>query len=480
MEHTMVDCHHVDELLHRIEQFDFDEHQETLLFSARLAAEHAWSRDHVARVIREYKRFAFLAVVTDHAVTPSDDVDQAWHQHLVYSESYWLRFCGEVLCQPLHHRPASGDRSDGARYRAAYERTLASYRLFFGEAPPADIWPEPDRRFDAPGWVRVRSRDHWIVPRPAWWPTRDLLPARARSWSSVPSRITAWAQASIAAAWASIGACSGQLELAGDQFLMIYLGVWASCLISACVVRYRWRRPHNAPSSTTPPALDAYDSAYLAGGPPLAVDAAIAALVHRQVLALDDGEDQLRRGPVEPLVLHPVERLVYAGLRLPCDQREVARLRTRPHPALQSIADRLEQDALTCSTNSRMRWLPAIIATFPQLACVAALVAGLGRAQWLGAMPIFCLITVWVSLRIFYPTIRTAFGDRTLAQSRTARADLRALFAARLLPPEGLHAVPLAVGLFSLDVLAGTELGVTARWLVSEPVVDMTCGHGCD
>ena len=45
----------------------------------------------------------FLAVVAGHTVSPSVEVDQAWHLHLVYMQSYWREFCGEVLQQPVHH-----------------------------------------------------------------------------------------------------------------------------------------------------------------------------------------------------------------------------------------------------------------------------------------------------------------------------------------------------------------------------------------
>ncbi|MEK6230809.1 MAG: hypothetical protein N2A42_03075 [Luteolibacter sp.] len=33
----------------------------------------------------EYKRFVALAMLAGHPVTPSEEVDQAWHLHLVYT-----------------------------------------------------------------------------------------------------------------------------------------------------------------------------------------------------------------------------------------------------------------------------------------------------------------------------------------------------------------------------------------------------------
>jgi len=82
-------------LLRKIESFDIDGGPCDLPFAARLAREHGWSRPHAERVIREYKRYAFLAMQSDSPVCPSEDVDAAWHLHLTYTKSYWKRFCGK-------------------------------------------------------------------------------------------------------------------------------------------------------------------------------------------------------------------------------------------------------------------------------------------------------------------------------------------------------------------------------------------------
>jgi hypothetical protein len=81
------------ELWRRIEQFQLDSPEAALPFSARLARENNWPSAYAQRVISEYKRFTFLAVVAGHPVSPSEDVDQAWHLHLTYSENYWKVFC---------------------------------------------------------------------------------------------------------------------------------------------------------------------------------------------------------------------------------------------------------------------------------------------------------------------------------------------------------------------------------------------------
>lgn len=77
-------------------------------FEEKLARENGWSLEFAARVVREYRRFAYLAIAAGHMASPSDAVDQAWHLHLTYSQSYWDDFCGKALGRPLHHHPSKG------------------------------------------------------------------------------------------------------------------------------------------------------------------------------------------------------------------------------------------------------------------------------------------------------------------------------------------------------------------------------------
>lgn len=144
-----------------------------LSFAQRLARENGWSLAEAGRVIEEYKRFCFLAATVDHPVTPSDQVDQAWHLHLTYTRDYWERFCPEVLGRPFHHGPTAGGREEGHRYFTQYAETLRSYERVFG-TPPADLWPDAGRRLlEDHKARRVHPRDAFIVPRR---PFRIALP----------------------------------------------------------------------------------------------------------------------------------------------------------------------------------------------------------------------------------------------------------------------------------------------------------------
>lgn len=155
------------DLWRRLEAFELDDLAASLTFTRRLARENGWDVSFAARVVEEYKRFVFLAMTAAHEVTPSDEVDQAWHLHLTYTRSYWGELCGEVLGRPLHHGPTKGGAKEGQRFEEQYDATLASYRDAFGEEPPADIWPPSVVRFgEAKDFVRVNRQRVWLVPKP--------------------------------------------------------------------------------------------------------------------------------------------------------------------------------------------------------------------------------------------------------------------------------------------------------------------------
>lgn len=134
-------------LYEQLQSFRFDTEGTALSFLDRLADENAWSQEYAGAVLEEYRRFLVLAMHAGHPVTPSDAVDQVWHLHLVYSDSYWNKLCAEVLGKPLHHYPTQGGEQEHEKYLEQYQRTLDSYQQIFAEEPPETIWPTPEERF---------------------------------------------------------------------------------------------------------------------------------------------------------------------------------------------------------------------------------------------------------------------------------------------------------------------------------------------
>lgn len=136
----------------------------SLTFTKRLARENGWSHRYAAQVMDEYRRFLYLAATGTQIVTPSEQVDQAWHLHLTYTRHYWGELCARIIGKPLHHGPTAGGSVEGRKYRNLYTETLARYRATFGAEPPAEIWPPTELRFAGHyQWVD-RSRNY-VLPR---------------------------------------------------------------------------------------------------------------------------------------------------------------------------------------------------------------------------------------------------------------------------------------------------------------------------
>ena len=155
-------------LMERILAFELDEEGAQLPFTARLAREQGWTHVFAGRVVMEYKRFVALAMLAGHPVTPSEQVDQAWHLHMVYTKSYWHGLCRDVLGRDLHHSPTTGGSDENTKFENWYGKTLDSYARIFGNAPPHDIWPGTEERFATAGSGRwVDDSKFWLVPKPA-------------------------------------------------------------------------------------------------------------------------------------------------------------------------------------------------------------------------------------------------------------------------------------------------------------------------
>lgn len=125
-------------------------------FEEALAKENGWSRAFAERVAREYRRFLYLAAIAGFEVTPSRNVDQAWHLHLTLPH-YRDTLCGRILRRPLDHLPGTGTPEDDARCARQYEDTLSLYERVFGEPASSDIWPHPIDVEDSGGVERRRG-----------------------------------------------------------------------------------------------------------------------------------------------------------------------------------------------------------------------------------------------------------------------------------------------------------------------------------
>ncbi|VAW87264.1 hypothetical protein MNBD_GAMMA16-366 [hydrothermal vent metagenome] len=154
-------------LYDKIMEFDIGPEEGGRFFIERLYRENLWDWEYCSRCILEYRKFVYLAMISEQEVTPSDEVDQVWHLHLLYTKSYWSELCQNTLSTSLHHMPTNGGNIESMRFEEQYQYTLDKYLETFGEYPPADIWPNTDKRFkNADKFVRVNSKRYNVKKRP--------------------------------------------------------------------------------------------------------------------------------------------------------------------------------------------------------------------------------------------------------------------------------------------------------------------------
>jgi uncharacterized protein (TIGR04222 family) len=448
------------ELLARIEAFDIDgPTPPALTFPARLARENGWPRPFAARVVREYKRFVFLAVTAGRPVCPSEQVDAAWHLHLTYTRSYWKRFCGEVLGRPLHHDPTKGGPAEADKHLRMYADTFAAYREAFGHDPPADIWPPAGVRFgDDLHHVAVNTRHNWVVPKAG-------------------VKRTAAVAAAVGLVGLAGGAGGNPFDLEGKDFLSQFL--WPLLFAAfALGLAIRWFMKGSAGDDV--PALNWADAAYLTGGKNRLLTAAIARAVQTGSAKVSDDRQMLDRAGPEPA--DPLERAVWKAL--PVAKREFLKLRdlgTAVELAYAERAEGLKAEGLLLTSDRRLGvWfltvLPLLLVALG--AGVPRLVMGVANDKPSGYLVVTLIgsFLAFVILCGLTPR-RTRKGDAALARLKAEHGMLKHAKLAG-----GGYDAGLAVALFGTAALVGTALDPVTSWYpraTGEASYSGGCGAGC-
>lgn len=148
----------------KIKNFEVDDVDASFAFTNRLARENNWSLEYALRAVLEYKKFIFLITISNFPQTPSDQIDQVWHLHLLYTESYWIDLCKNTLDKSIHHGPTKGSE-ERSLFKEQYSKTLNFYESVFKEKPPKDIWPDVNTRFKEIHFIRVNRKKNWIIPK---------------------------------------------------------------------------------------------------------------------------------------------------------------------------------------------------------------------------------------------------------------------------------------------------------------------------
>lgn len=418
--------------------------------------EQGWDRTFALRAIEEYRRFVFLSVATGHVVCPSEQVDQVWHQHLTFTESYWDDLCGRILQRPLHHRPTKGGAEEQARHWNLYEQTRYSYRIWFGESPPVDLWPDPKQRFQNEQTQRISRRNYWVLPKPHHWlHSNELIAGGIAEWHHFRShrqlRSVGLYGGLIAAA--PVAAVWNPLDWQGPDFLQFYL----LSLIAVAVFGTVFRLLFWPEESSVPNDLSHEEIACLNGNWRLAVNSALARMI--------------AVGSITAAPTASVPRFSYTG-HLPSDasRLESAICSSIPDSApmtlpelqlsVKSTANEIESSLqkrglqpptgiyAVCS-----RSVPFLVTVALGVLGMTKLIVGLDRGRPVGYLAMLLVVTGILAM-LFHHRPRTTRPVRIWMQKlRRQKNSLRRISDSDNVPS---HDVALAAALFGAGVLSGT------------------------
>ncbi|MFT9850245.1 glycine-rich domain-containing protein [Aneurinibacillus sp. REN35] len=107
------------------------------MIKARIMAKHpAWTEKEYEWLLFEWKRYFIMASLFTSVPMYSDDVDEIWHEMLVFTREY-EKLCFAVAGEMVHHEP-HGERKPDSGARAAFD---VQYGLLYEIKPASwDIW----------------------------------------------------------------------------------------------------------------------------------------------------------------------------------------------------------------------------------------------------------------------------------------------------------------------------------------------------
>lgn len=89
-----------------------------------------WTREDALKCCELYKKFLFLLCkYSTDALVPSRDIDEFWHNHILYTKNY-INDCQQIFGYYLHHEPAS-PKDNPQELIEGYQRTKHYYQLEF-------------------------------------------------------------------------------------------------------------------------------------------------------------------------------------------------------------------------------------------------------------------------------------------------------------------------------------------------------------
>lgn len=97
----------------------------------RLIDKQKWSSETSKEAVRRYKNFLILILkYPDQILAPAPDVDEAWHNHILFTREYFCD-CQKIFGDYLHHSPSRNSNPE-EKY-AMEEAQLRTSNLYIQE-----------------------------------------------------------------------------------------------------------------------------------------------------------------------------------------------------------------------------------------------------------------------------------------------------------------------------------------------------------
>jgi len=133
---------------------DVDAYKVPSFLAERIAKIHRVPIDFSEGLVREAKRMLYLSIVSDDSVAPSDRVDWAWHEMIMFTMFYrdFSKFIGGFIHHIPNPPPKDVEVNETwdeiqktigiARYGSdTYRKTKANYKKYFDINPDPLFWP---------------------------------------------------------------------------------------------------------------------------------------------------------------------------------------------------------------------------------------------------------------------------------------------------------------------------------------------------
>ncbi len=250
------------------------------------------------------------------------------------------------------------------------------------------------------------------------------------------------------------------LDMRGPEFLKLYVGSLIAATLLAILIRWLASFPFDY-SDNNPP-LNPYDISFLMGGKRRTMEAAIAALVHEEVLRIDttDGYVQVAKGITHGV--HPALRKLHEAVAAAGSNglSYVKAIGVSPSGLFPEIEEKLEHYGLIVPWG---RGMLVRMGTFALIATVGAMGAakisiGLERNRPVDILILLTCIAVGIALvMLFKRPHRTVRGDRYV-KDFSGRAEILRAAAATGAPGLGGADVAMVAGLYGVGILGGVLL----------------------